>query len=67
MLSEELLQLANISMSIIVSVYLYAHRKYFKARSNHMSSDDVIIDKFEVHELSTRIQFDPFGIFSLKV
>ncbi|XP_065883857.1 uncharacterized protein [Dysidea avara] len=34
-----------------------------------MISDDVSIDKFKVHELSKKIQFDPFncGVFSLKI
>ena len=50
-------------------VCIYTHRKYFKTRGDFMISDDVSIDKFKVHKLSKKIQFDPFncGVFSLKV
>ena len=48
---------------------MYSRRKYFKTRSHHLQSDNVILDKFEARQLNCKVQFDPFncGVFSLKV
>lgn len=44
-------------------------RKYFKMRSEHVTEDKIIIDKYEAVQLNRRVQNDGSncGVYCLKV